>query len=200
MRGKRSSAVWDWFHSSPSGAPKRRVGSALGQVPTSRAVYVIIGRYGRVVDDLPGSAERSSMVTFRDGNLHMDFAERMVIFDHRPASLRNRVILNPDESGVLRALVEHRGETVSAEQLGEMVWGEANQDVAKRTVKVVSATSNGAAPDGPDGVSDRNRARNRLPVPAAQSVSTPVCPRTPSVPKFAGDGQRVTQCAGLVPT
>lgn len=122
----------------PVRCPQTPGRSALGQVPTSRAVYVIIGRYGRVVDDLPGSAERSSMVTFRDGNLHMDFAERMVIFDHRPASLRNRVILNPDESGVLRALVEHRGETVSAEQLGEMVWGEANQDVAKRTVKVVA--------------------------------------------------------------
>jgi DNA-binding winged helix-turn-helix (wHTH) protein len=87
---------------------------------------------------MPGSGDRSSMVTFSDGNLHMDFTEQMVIFNHRPASLRNRVILNPNESGVLRALVEHRGETLSAEQLAEMVWGETNQEVAKRTVKVVA--------------------------------------------------------------
>jgi DNA-binding response OmpR family regulator len=87
---------------------------------------------------MPGSGDRSPRVTFSDGNLHMDFTERMVIFDHRPASLRNRVILNPDESGVLGVLVEHRGETLSAEQLGEMVWGQTNQEVAKRTVKVVA--------------------------------------------------------------
>jgi DNA-binding response OmpR family regulator len=87
---------------------------------------------------MTGSGDRSPRVTFSDGNLHMDFTERMVIFDHRPASLRNRVNLNPDESGVLGVLVEHRGETLSAEQLGEMVWGETNEEVAKRTVKVVA--------------------------------------------------------------
>ena len=87
---------------------------------------------------MPGSGDHSPRATFSDGNLHVDFTERMVIFDHRPASLRNRVILNPDESGVLGLLVEHRGETLSAEQLGEMVWGQTNQEVAKRTVKVVA--------------------------------------------------------------
>jgi DNA-binding response OmpR family regulator len=35
-------------------------------------------------------------------------------------------------------LVEHRGETLSAEQLGEMVWGQTNEEVAKRTVKIVT--------------------------------------------------------------
>jgi DNA-binding response OmpR family regulator len=68
----------------------------------------------------------------------MDFIERMVIFDHRTASLRNRIILNPDECSVLGVLVEHRGEALSAEQLGEMAWGQTNQEVAKRSVKVVA--------------------------------------------------------------
>jgi DNA-binding response OmpR family regulator len=85
-----------------------------------------------------GSGDGSSMSVFSDGNLHMDFTERMVIFDHRPASLRNRVILNPNESRVLGALVEHRGQTLSAEQLSEMVWGETNNEVTKRTVKLVA--------------------------------------------------------------
>jgi hypothetical protein len=101
-------------------------------------VVCVIGRYGRVVDDIPGSGDRSPRVTFSDGNLHMDFNERMVIFDHRPASLRNRITLNPDESDILGALVEQRGETLSAEQLAEIVWGQTNQELAKRSVKVVA--------------------------------------------------------------
>lgn len=75
-------------------------------------------RYGRVVDDTPSSGGYTSMATFSDGNLHMDFTERIMIFDHRPASLRNRAILNPHESAVLAALVENRGETLSPEQTG----------------------------------------------------------------------------------
>jgi hypothetical protein len=43
---------------------------------------------------MPGPGNGSSMVTFSDGNLHVDFTERTVIFDHRPASLRNRGIQN----------------------------------------------------------------------------------------------------------
>jgi DNA-binding response OmpR family regulator len=116
-----------------AGSERLRTGSLRREL-----VCVIIGRYGRVVDDVPGSGDRSSKVTFSDGNLHMDFTEQMVIFDHRPASLRNRVMLNPDMSGVLGALVGHRGKALSAEQLGEMVWGETNQEVATRTVKVVA--------------------------------------------------------------
>ena len=87
---------------------------------------------------MPDPGVRPSLVTFSDGDLHMDFTERMVIFDHRPASLRNRVILNKHESGVLAALVEHRGETLSAEQLGEMVWGETDEEAAKLVVKLVA--------------------------------------------------------------
>ena len=87
---------------------------------------------------MPGSGDRSPRSTFSDGNLHMDFTERMVIFDHRRASLRNRVILHPMESGVPGALVQHRGETPSAEELAEMVWGETNQEAAKRAVKLTA--------------------------------------------------------------
>jgi DNA-binding response OmpR family regulator len=116
----------------------RRLGTHYDRFTGRESLCVAIGRYGRVVDDMPGSGDHASMVTFSDCNLHMDFIERMVIFGHGPASLRNRVILNPDESGVLGVLVEHRGETLSAEQLGEMVWGQTNQEVAKRTVKVVA--------------------------------------------------------------
>ena len=89
------------------------------------------------MDDVPGSGDRSPRDTFSDGNLHMDFTERMVIFDHRPANLRNRITLNSDESDVLAFLVEHQGQTFSAEQMGEIVWGQTNHEFAKRAAKVV---------------------------------------------------------------
>lgn len=77
--------------------------------------------------------------TFSDGNLHIDFAERLVIYDVRPASLRNRVELTPGEAAVLAVLIERRHERpLWGPQLSELAWGSTDDEAAKRTVKVIA--------------------------------------------------------------
>jgi len=39
---------------------------------------VTLGRYGQDADDMTGSGNGSSIVTFSDGHLHMNFTERTV--------------------------------------------------------------------------------------------------------------------------
>jgi hypothetical protein len=56
-----------------------------------------IGRFGRVVDDIPGSGDHSPRATFSDGNLHMDFTERMVIFDHRQSGMVGVIALGREQ-------------------------------------------------------------------------------------------------------
>ena len=72
---------------------------------------------------MPQPGEPASLGTFRDGNLHFDFVERLVIYDVRPASLRNRVELTRDEAAVLAVLIEHRHERPFwAPRLSDLVW------------------------------------------------------------------------------
>jgi DNA-binding response OmpR family regulator len=92
--------------------------------------------YARAVP--PSLDEPASLDTFSDGNLHIDFGERLVIYDVRPASLRNRFELNSWEAAVLAVLIEHRRETLAGEQLCELAWGHTDAASVKRTVKVIA--------------------------------------------------------------
>ena len=74
--------------------------------------------------------------TFSDGNLHIDFVERLVSFDVRPASLRNRTELAPGEATVLVVPIEHRHERpLWGPQLSELAWGSRDDEAAKRTTR-----------------------------------------------------------------
>jgi DNA-binding response OmpR family regulator len=86
---------------------------------------------------MPQPGDPPSLATFSDGNLHIDFVERWVIYDARPAGLRNQVELLPAEAAVLSVLIEHRNEALSGPQLNELVWGSTGDEAVKRTIHVV---------------------------------------------------------------
>jgi len=95
--------------------------------------------YPRLVDGMPQPSNESSLRTFSDGNLRIDFVERLVIYDVCPASLRNRVELTPGETVVLAVLIEHRHERpLWGPQLSELAWGSTDDEAAKRTLDVIA--------------------------------------------------------------
>jgi DNA-binding response OmpR family regulator len=88
---------------------------------------------------MPQPSDTPSLRTFSDGNLHFDFVERLVIYDVRPASLRNRVELLLVEALVLAVLIEHRHEgPLSGTELSELAWGSTDDEAAKMTIKVIA--------------------------------------------------------------
>ena len=93
--------------------------------------------YSRAMPARPG--DPPSLDTFSDGDLHIDFAERRIIYDVRPASLRNRVELHPWEVAALAVLVQHRHERpLWGPELSEWAWGNTDDEAAKRTIKVIA--------------------------------------------------------------
>ena len=87
---------------------------------------------------MPEPGDPASLDTFSDGNLHFDFVERLVIYDERPASPRNRIELTPDEVVVLAVLIENRHERpLWGPQLSELAWGSTDDEAAKRTMHVI---------------------------------------------------------------
>jgi DNA-binding response OmpR family regulator len=88
---------------------------------------------------MPQPGEPASLATFRDGDLHFDFAARLVIYDVRPASLRNRVELTRDEAAVLAVLIEHRHERPFwGPRLSELAWGSTDDEAAKKSMNVIA--------------------------------------------------------------
>lgn len=89
------------------------------------------------MDRIPEPSDAPSLDTFSDGNLHVDFVAGLVIFDVRPASLRNRFVL-PAEAAVLACLIEHRNEALTAPQLAELIWGDTEDGPVKRTMAAIA--------------------------------------------------------------
>ena len=87
---------------------------------------------------MPQPGEPASLGTFRDGNLHFDFVERLVIYDVRPASLRNRVELTRDEAAVRGADRASPRTTILGAPTERPCLGSTDDDAAKKTMKVIA--------------------------------------------------------------